>query len=120
MEFEMQKFATEKIGQFAVRVLLTEPTLKNQEVLDLVKREFPDAKTTMACIAWYKSDIKKKGTQPIAKEITLEMIDAELAEAKAKVEELEGKREIWLEENASKIEERKAKLRAELEALEAV
>lgn len=116
----MQKHANEKIGQFAVRVLLTEPSLKNQQVLDLVKREFPEAKTTMACIAWYKSDIKKKGTPPIAKEVTLESIDQEIQEAQDKLEELQGKREAWLEENATKIEERKAALKKELEALESI
>lgn len=35
--------------------------LSNAVILQQVHTEFPNAKTTMACIAWYKSDMRKKG-----------------------------------------------------------
>lgn len=115
----MNKLANEKIGQFAQRVMLS-TELKNAAILELIHQEFPEAKTTAACIAWYRSDLKKKPKAIIVPEVTLESIDAEILEAKTKLEELQGKREAFLEENAEKIAARKAALRAELEALEAM
>lgn len=35
--------------------------LSNTTILETIKKEFPNGKTTMACIAWYKSDMRKKG-----------------------------------------------------------
>lgn len=37
------------------------------EVLDLVKKEFPDAQTSSASVAWYRSKMKKEGTPPAPK-----------------------------------------------------
>ena len=48
------------IGKFASNLILT-TSMSNVEVLEAVKKEFPTAKTTMACIAWYKSNLRKKG-----------------------------------------------------------
>jgi hypothetical protein len=31
------------------------------EILDSVKSTFPNAKTSYACIAWYRSDLRNKG-----------------------------------------------------------
>jgi hypothetical protein len=36
----------------------------NTVILETIKKEFPNGKTTMACIAWYKSDMRKKGQIP--------------------------------------------------------
>lgn len=52
--------STKSIGSFARNLLLT-TSKSNTEVLEAVKQEFPTGKTTMACIAWYKSDLRKKG-----------------------------------------------------------
>ncbi len=49
------------IGQFVRHVLVTNQTKSNTDVLALVHKVFPEAKTTMACIAWYKTDLRKKG-----------------------------------------------------------
>ena len=49
------------IGQTAISIILTQPELTNQQVLDEVKKRFPSAQTTMACIAWYKSKLRKEG-----------------------------------------------------------
>jgi hypothetical protein len=51
------------IGQF-VRYLLTKTTKNTAEILALVKTQFPEAKTTPACVAWYKNDLRKKGALP--------------------------------------------------------
>ena len=48
------------IGQFCRHMMLNS-TKSNTEILQLVLKLYPDAKTTMACIAWYKSDLRKKG-----------------------------------------------------------
>jgi hypothetical protein len=48
------------IGQF-VRHLLRHSTKSNAEILELVLKTFEGSKTTPACIAWYKTDLRKKG-----------------------------------------------------------
>lgn len=49
------------IGSTAIKIILEQPELSNQQVLDEVKKAFPSAQTTMACIAWYKSKLRKEG-----------------------------------------------------------
>lgn len=49
------------IGQFVRQCVLENSELKNQEILDKVLEKFPEAKTTISCIAWYKTDMRKKG-----------------------------------------------------------
>jgi len=48
------------IGQFCRHMMLNS-SKSNTDILNLVLKIYPDAKTTMACIAWYKSDLRKKG-----------------------------------------------------------
>ena len=48
------------IGQFC-RHMMLKSSKSNTEILELVLKVYPEAKTTMACIAWYKSDLRKKG-----------------------------------------------------------
>ena len=49
------------IGKFARSLIVSFPDMTNTDVLENVKKKFPAAKTTMACIAWYKSDLRKAG-----------------------------------------------------------
>ena len=49
------------IGQTAIKIILDQPELSNQQVLEKVKELFPSAQTTMACIAWYKSKLRREG-----------------------------------------------------------
>lgn len=49
------------IGSTIIEMILKEPTLTNKEILDKVLAKFEAAKTSYACIAWYKSDLRKKG-----------------------------------------------------------
>lgn len=71
------------IGQF-VRHLLKNSKKSNQEILDLVLKTFEGSKTTPACIAWYKSDMRKKGLlQPGAsrgRSVIVELSEEQLAE----------------------------------------
>ena len=48
------------IGAF-VRHMLKNSKKSNSEILELVLVTFPGSKTTPACIAWYKTDMRKKG-----------------------------------------------------------
>ena len=42
----------------------------NDEVLEIVKKKFPDAKTTLASVAWYRNDLRTKGEKiPTAREL---------------------------------------------------
>ena len=48
------------VGSFCVdKILNTNWT--NMEILDAVKSTFPTAKTSYACVAWYRSDLRSKG-----------------------------------------------------------
>ena len=48
------------IGKFIVEQILTTEK-SNTEILNDVLKEFEGSKTTMACIAWYKSKLRKEG-----------------------------------------------------------
>ena len=52
------------IGSFVRNLVKENLNTPNKELLDKVLQEFPNAKTSMACIAWYKSDMRKKGLIP--------------------------------------------------------
>lgn len=52
---------TMNIGAYARALILSNSSMTNQQVLDKIKEKHADAKTTMACIAWYKSDMRKNG-----------------------------------------------------------
>jgi hypothetical protein len=76
------------IGQFARHIIKQNPAMKNDDVLNLVKAQFPQGKTTYACIAWYKTDMRKKGLLPSGQVRTKEMVEAELKAASELVEKL--------------------------------
>lgn len=48
------------IGQFIIYMILNS-TKSNTEILNLVHEKFEGCKTTPACIAWYKSKLRKEG-----------------------------------------------------------
>ena len=78
------------IGKFAQTLILANPNMTNTEVLGAIKLAYPEAKTSMACIAWYKSDLRKKGNlapraaQPASVEDQIKFLEAKLEELKAK------------------------------------
>jgi hypothetical protein len=70
------------IGAF-VRHLLKNSKKTNAEILELVLKTFEGSKTTPACIAWYKTDMRKKGlldgVQSRGKNVVKEFSAEELA-----------------------------------------
>jgi hypothetical protein len=105
---------TQSIGSFARNIIATRSELSNAQVLELVRAQFPSAKTSVACIAWYKSNMKKTGykVEKIVVERTLEIIQAELEDAQMRVEllqeELNDKKEEQAEDIKAKFEYYKA------------
>ncbi len=84
----------------------------NEEVLAAVKEQFPDAKTSMASINWYRNKLRGDGESvPTARELKADAKadakakkDAEKAEAKAKkdAEKAEAKAKKDAEKQAAK------------------
>ena len=60
---EVKKVAPRGIGKFIVEMIL-ETGGTNAEILKTTLEKFPDAKTSMACIAWYKSKLRREGKIP--------------------------------------------------------
>jgi len=58
-KFVKAESATVSIGSKCRELIKLGKT--NAEILETIKAEFPAAKTTVACVAWYKSDMRKKG-----------------------------------------------------------
>jgi hypothetical protein len=92
--------------------------LGNKEVLDKVKELFPDAKTSMASINWYRNNLRDAGEDvPTAREIaaagkpTKEELEAAKAEKKAAKdkERQEAKDKKAAEKKAAKDAEKQAK-----------
>ena len=59
LEIDMAKYKVQGIGKF-VKNLIQTTKLSNSEILTKVKEQFPEAQTSMACIAWYQTDLRKK------------------------------------------------------------
>lgn len=121
------------IGQTARALILANPTMKSSEILELVKEAHPEGKTTVACIAWYKNDIKKaikQGKlviqQAEPKVRTSKDIIEEIGAHKAEIASLEEEfRELVKQEaedevaELERLEARRAELLAKREALSA-
>jgi hypothetical protein len=63
---EAPKVKKEGIGKFVMDMMLNEKTANwtNKEILDKVGEKFPEAKTTYACIAWYRTHLRGLGKIP--------------------------------------------------------
>jgi len=48
------------IGQLCVWLILNS-TKSNDEIVKIIKAKFENAKTTSSSVAWYRSDLRKKG-----------------------------------------------------------
>lgn len=69
-----------KIGQMIITQILENPEFSNEQILKNVLGKFEQAKTTMACIAWYKSKLRKEGkigARVYAKKVKAEQPKAE-------------------------------------------
>lgn len=68
------------IGSTIIELILSNPELTNQQILDKVKAQFESAQTSYACIAWYKSKLRKEGkigARVFAKKVKEEQLKAE-------------------------------------------
>ena len=89
-EAEQPKDKTPGVGDVAKDLIRGGKT--NEEVLAAIKEQFPDAKTSMASINWYRNKLRGDGEEvPTARELKADAKaeakakkDAEKAEAKAK------------------------------------
>lgn len=63
---ETPKVKKEGIGKFVMNMMLDKTTANwtNKEILDKVAEKFPEAKTTYACIAWYRTHLRGLGKIP--------------------------------------------------------
>jgi len=102
---------TKSIGSVARGFISANPTMKNEEILQLVKNEFPEAKTSLACIGWYKSKMKKEAKAAPAEVRTVEIIENEIEMLKLELEELK-------EQEARSLLEQKEELLAKLAMIE--
>jgi hypothetical protein len=72
---------TVNIGQL-ITFLILNSTKSNKEILETIHSKFPGCKTSPACIAWYKTKLRKEG-KLAAKEagkFHVELSEEELAE----------------------------------------
>lgn len=82
---------TVSIGKFVQQLVLDNTDMPNVDILAKVKEQYPQAKTTMACIAWYKSDMRKKGLIKARKALTKEGLTQEIQVLQARLAELTSK-----------------------------
>jgi len=64
LENRMAKYKVQGIGKF-VKNLIQTTKLTNTQILEKVKEQFPEAQTSMACIAWYQTDLRKKKVKDV-------------------------------------------------------
>lgn len=73
------------IGSVAVEAIREGKT--NEEALEAVKAEFPDAKTSLASINWYRNKLRSDGEKvPTARELKKQAREAAKAEEKDPLE----------------------------------
>lgn len=101
-EAEQPKEKTPGVGDVAKDLIRGGKT--NEEVLAAIKEQFPDAKTSMASINWYRNKLRGDGEEvPTAREL----------KADAKAEQKAAKEAAKAEAKAKKDAEAKAKKDAE-------
>jgi hypothetical protein len=73
---EEQKEKKRGVGDAAIDAIRAGKT--NEEALDAVKAEFPDAKTSLASINWYRNKLRSDGEKvPTARELRKKAKDAD-------------------------------------------
>ena len=80
MSDEAEKAPKRNIGAVAMEAIRAGKT--NEEALEAVKAEFPDAKTSLASINWYRNKMRSDGEKvPTARELKKAAKDEAPAEA---------------------------------------
>jgi hypothetical protein len=66
------------VGAVAIEAIRAGKT--NEETLDIVRGEFPDAKTTLASVNWYRNKLRGDGESvPMARDLKKQAKDAAVA-----------------------------------------
>ena len=68
------------IGSTIIELILSNPEMTNLQILEKVKETFEKAQTSYACIAWYKSKLRKEGkigARVFAKKVKPQEVTAE-------------------------------------------
>ena len=108
-EAEQPKEKTPGVGDVAKDLIRDGKT--NEEVLAAIKEQFPDAKTSMASINWYRNKLRGDGENvPTARELKAD------AKAEKKKAADKAKAEAKAKKDAEKAEKKKAADKAKAEA----
>jgi len=109
------------IGTFVRETISNNSALSTEEILAKVRDQFPEAKTTASCVAWYKSDMRKKGLLGGGRVKAVMVVDPkikaqqELDAATHDLENLTNKQ--WIKDKVQSLKLQIEDLKAELEAL---
>ena len=108
-EAEQPKEKTPGVGDVAKDLIRGGKT--NEEVLAAIKEQFPDAKTSMASINWYRNKLRGDGEQvPTARELKAD------AKAEQKAAKEAAKAEAKAKKDAEKAEKKAAADKAKADA----
>lgn len=82
-EVPAEKVVKRGVGTVAIEALKARKT--NEDALAAVKAEFPDAKTTLASVNWYRNKLRSDGdkTVPTSRELKAEAKAAAAADTDA-------------------------------------
>jgi len=106
------------IGSYARELIIAHPDKSNQEIRDMVLLRFTEAKTSIACIAWYKSNMKKTGFKSAPPPRTLEVVEEEIISVKLKLASLEEEYEYMKIEQQEEIKKNYEYYKSLLEKVE--
>ena len=119
-EAEQPKEKTPGVGDVAKDLIRGGKT--NEEVLAAIKEQFPDAKTSMASINWYRNKLRGDGEEvPTARELKADAkaeqkAAKEAAKAEAKAKKDAEKAEAKAKKDAEKAEKKAAADKAKADA----
>lgn len=99
------------IGTFARKCIVENPTMKNGEILALVKAQFPKAETKEASIAWYRSKLKQN---PVTIKRDMSTVENEIVQVKLKLASLEEELAQMAEQDEQELLEQQEELEAKL------
>ena len=110
------------IGKFVRETILANSEVSTEDILVAVREQYPNAKTTASCIAWYKSDMRKKGllsggrSKAVAKVDPRKELEATLDKVLEELENLTTKG--WVKQRIKSLELAKADYEAQLADLD--
>lgn len=114
-EAEQPKEKTPGVGDVAKDLIRGGKT--NEEVLAAIKEQFPDAKTSMASINWYRNKLRGDGEEvPTARELKADAKAEQKAAKEAAKAEAKAKKDAEKAEKKAAADKAKADAKAQKEA----